>query len=120
MSPRKDPNFTKDEIERINDRLFSEITNNTFKSERDCINWMARAKEHQIAITKRGRIPVKVREVDPNFVYEFTGRLKNGKQISKITVPTLDSPFLPNLWNGSVWKKDLRTGKRTLVERIYN
>lgn len=56
-------------------------------------------------------------------LYIVTGRLYNSNKRFSNTYSHLVTALLSkniNLWNGSVWEEDVKTGKRKLIKRVIN
>ena len=52
-----------------------------------------------------------------NYTYEVTGELRNGRRF-KMTGLTRHYAMCINLWSGTVWKRNEKTGKRKMIKRV--
>lgn len=52
-----------------------------------------------------------------SYTYEVTGELRNGRRF-KMTGLTRHYAMCINLWSGTVWKRNEKTGKRKMIKRV--
>ena len=57
-------------------------------------------------------------ESKKQYTYEVTGELRNGRRF-KMAGLERHYALCINLWKGTVWKRNEKTGKRKMIRRVW-